>query len=124
MVDVFTETFIWKVLQNVGRHSVDVKSLKASDLDKLAVLIADALQVVEQQAGQRAMPRDLETQQNPEDQIEDLEYEDQIEEQNPESDLVDQIPEDSPQKLDEVDEENSSVTQKTLQTIPPVTGNL
>lgn len=115
------ESFIWKVLQNVGRHSVDVKSLKASDLDKLAILIADALQVVEQQAGQGAMPRDLETQQNPEDQTEDLEYEDQIEEQHPESDLVDQIPEDSAQKQNEVDEENVSVTQKTLQTTPPVT---
>ncbi|XP_056600342.1 solute carrier organic anion transporter family member 5A1b [Triplophysa dalaica] len=115
------ESFIWKVLQNVGRHSVDVKSLKASDLDKLAVLIANALQVVEQQAGQGEMPRDLGTQENPEDQTEDLEYEDQIEQQHPESDVVDQIAEDSAQKLNEVEEENVSVTQKTLQTIPAVT---
>lgn len=119
---MFTESFIWKVLQNVGRHSVDVKSLKASDLDKLAVLIANALQAVEQQAGQ--MPRDLGTQQNPEDQTEDLEYEDQIEQQHPDSDVVDQIPEDSAQKQNEVEEENVSVTQKTLQTIPAVTGNI
>ncbi|XP_073711527.1 solute carrier organic anion transporter family member 5A1b isoform X1 [Misgurnus anguillicaudatus] len=111
------ESFIWKVLQNVGRHSVDVKSLKAADLDKLAVLIADALQVVEKQTGQGEMPRDLETQQNPED----LQYEDQIEEQQPETDSVDQIPEDSAQEQMEVDEENSSVTQRTLQTISPVT---
>ncbi|XP_065122480.1 solute carrier organic anion transporter family member 5A1b [Paramisgurnus dabryanus] len=106
------ESFIWKVLQNVGKHSVDVKSLKAADLDKLAVLIADALQVVEKQTGQGEMPRDLETQQNPED----LQYDDQIEEHS-----VDQIPEDSAQEQMEVDEENSSVTQRTLQTIPPVT---
>lgn len=106
------ESFIWKVLQNVGRHSVDVKSLKAADLDKLAVLIADALQVVEKQTGQGEMPRDLETQQNPED----LQYDDQIEEHS-----VDQIPEDSAQEQMEVDEENSSVTQRTVQTIPPVT---
>lgn len=97
---------------------MDVKSLKASDLNKLAVLIADALQVVDQQAGQGEMPRDLETQQNPEDQTEDLEYEDQ--EQHPESD---QIPEESAQTQNNVDEENVSVTQKTLQTVPPVTGN-
>lgn len=97
---------------------MDVKSLKASDLDQLAVLIADALQVVDQQAGQGEMPRDLETQQKEYDQ--DQEYEDQ--EQHSESE-VDQIPEDSAQKQNNVDEENVSVTQKTLQTVPPVTGN-
>ncbi|XP_048019965.1 solute carrier organic anion transporter family member 5A1b isoform X2 [Megalobrama amblycephala] len=111
------ESFIWKVLQNVGRHSVDVKSLKAADLDKLAVLIADALQVVEQQAGQGETPRDLETQQHPEDEAEDMQYEDQ----HPESYAMDQTPKDSAQKQREADEESSSVTQKTDQTILPVT---
>ncbi|XP_050948654.1 solute carrier organic anion transporter family member 5A1b isoform X1 [Labeo rohita] len=111
------ESFIWKVLRNVGRHSVDVKSLKAADLDKLAVLIADALQVVEQQAGQGETPRDLETQQSPEDETEDMQYEDQ----RPESYAVDQTPEDRAQNQREEDEESSSVTQKTVQTNPPVT---
>lgn len=120
MKNFLTESFIWKVLQNVGRHSVDVKSLKAADLDKLAVLIADALQVVEQQAGQGEMPRDLETQQHPEDEAEDMQYEDQ----HPESYAMDQTPEDSAQKQREADEESSSVTQKTDQTILPVTGNI
>ncbi|XP_051985483.1 solute carrier organic anion transporter family member 5A1b isoform X2 [Xyrauchen texanus] len=115
------ETFIRKVLQNIGRHSVDVKSLKAADLDKLSVLIADALQVVEKQAGQGEMPRDLETQQQREDQTEHLQYEDQTEDQLPESDLIDKTPEDSAQKQKEVAEESLSVTQMTVQTIPPVT---
>ncbi|XP_051552771.1 receptor-type tyrosine-protein phosphatase N2-like isoform X2 [Myxocyprinus asiaticus] len=115
------ESFIRKVLQNIGRHSVDVKSLKAADLDKLSVLIADALQVVEKQAGQRETPRDLETQQQPEDQTEDLQYEDQTEDQLPESDLIDKTPEDSAQTQKEVAEESSSVTQMTFQTIPPMT---
>lgn len=119
-IHFFTESFIWKVLRNVGRHSVDVKSLKAADLDKLAVLIADALQVVEQQAGQGETPRDLETQQSPEDETEDMQYEDQ----RPESYAVDQTPEDRAQNQREEDEESSSVTQKTVQTNPPVTGNI
>ncbi|XDV27866.1 hypothetical protein PO909_031329 [Leuciscus waleckii] len=111
------ESFIWKVLRNVGRHSVDVKSLKTTDLDKLAVLIADALQVVEQPAGQGETPRDLEAQWRPEDEAEDMQYEDQ----HPESDAMEQTPKDSAQKQTEVDEERSSVTQKTVQTIMPVT---
>ncbi|XP_051989975.1 receptor-type tyrosine-protein phosphatase N2-like isoform X3 [Xyrauchen texanus] len=114
------ESLISKVLRNVGRHSVDVKSLEATDLDKLSVLISDALQVVEKQAGQGETPRDLETQQ-PEDQTEDLQYEDQTEDQLHESDLMDQTPENSVQKQMEVDQESSSITQKTVQTIPPVT---
>uniref|UniRef100_A0A673IWZ2 Receptor-type tyrosine-protein phosphatase N2-like n=1 Tax=Sinocyclocheilus rhinocerous TaxID=307959 RepID=A0A673IWZ2_9TELE len=73
------------------RHSVDVKSLKAADLDELAVLIANALQVVDKQAGQGETPRDLETQQSPEDEAEDMQYEDQ----HPESYVMDQAPEDS-----------------------------
>ncbi|XP_058650348.1 solute carrier organic anion transporter family member 5A1b isoform X3 [Onychostoma macrolepis] len=111
------ESFIWKVLRNVGRHSVDVKSLKATDLDELAVLIADALQVVDKQAGQGETPRDLETQQSPEDEAEDMQYEDQ----HPESYVMDQAPEDSAQNQREENEESSSVTQKTVQTIPSVT---
>uniref|UniRef100_A0A671K4B5 Receptor-type tyrosine-protein phosphatase N2-like n=1 Tax=Sinocyclocheilus anshuiensis TaxID=1608454 RepID=A0A671K4B5_9TELE len=90
-IHFFTESFIWKVLRNVGRHSVDVKSLKAADLDELAVLIANALQVVDKQAGQGETPRDLETQQSPEDKAEDMQYEDQ----HPESYVMDQAPEDS-----------------------------
>lgn len=107
------ESFIWKVLRNVGRHSVDVKSLKSGDLDKLAVLIADALQVVDQQAGQAETPRDLDTQQDPEDETEDVQYQDQ----QPESYLEEQTPEDSAQ----TEVESPSVTQKTVQTIPTVT---
>uniref|UniRef100_A0A8C2JA00 Receptor-type tyrosine-protein phosphatase N2 n=1 Tax=Cyprinus carpio TaxID=7962 RepID=A0A8C2JA00_CYPCA len=76
-------------LRNVGRHSVDVKSLKATELDKLAVLIADALQVVEQQAGQGETPRDLETQQSSEGEAEDMQYDDQ----HPESYALNQPPE-------------------------------
>ncbi|KTG18786.1 hypothetical protein cypCar_00020220 [Cyprinus carpio] len=111
------ESFIWKDLRNVGRHSGDVKSLKAADLDKLAVYIMDALQVADKQAGQGEMPRDLETQQSPEDEAEDMQYEDQ----HPESYEMDQAPEDSAQNQREENEESSSVTQKTVRTIPPVT---
>uniref|UniRef100_A0A8C2J7A0 Receptor-type tyrosine-protein phosphatase N2-like n=1 Tax=Cyprinus carpio TaxID=7962 RepID=A0A8C2J7A0_CYPCA len=111
------ESFIWKVLRNVGRHSVDVKSLKATELDKLAVLIADALQVVEQQAGQGETPRDLETQQSSEGEAEDMQYDDQ----HPESYALNQPPEHNAQNQRKEDEENSSVTQKTVQTIPSVT---
>lgn len=110
----FTESFIWKVLRNVGRHSVDVKSLKSGDLDKLAVLIADALQVVDQQAGQTETPRDLDTQQDLQDETEDVQYQDQ----QPESYSEEQTPEDSAQK----EVESPSVTQKSVQTIPAVTG--
>ncbi|XP_060761274.1 solute carrier organic anion transporter family member 5A1b [Neoarius graeffei] len=55
------ETFIRNVLRNVGRHSVDVESLSAADLDQLASLIADALQVAEKQAGKGYKPRALQT---------------------------------------------------------------
>ncbi|XP_059357367.1 receptor-type tyrosine-protein phosphatase N2-like isoform X1 [Carassius carassius] len=110
------ESFIWKVLRNMGRQSGDVKSLKAADLDKLAVLIMDALQVADKQAGQGERPRDLETQ-SPEDEDEDMQYEDQ----HPESYVMDQAPEDSAQNQREENEESSSVTQRTIQIIPPVT---
>lgn len=69
LVLFFTETFIRNVLRNVGRHNVDVESLSAGDLDQLASLIADALQVVEKQAENGYKPRDLQT--------EDLQTEDQ-----------------------------------------------
>ncbi|XP_051555699.1 receptor-type tyrosine-protein phosphatase N2-like isoform X2 [Myxocyprinus asiaticus] len=95
-------------------------STKPSASDSLTP-VDDALHVVEKQAGQGETPRDLETQQQPEDQTEDLQYEDQTEDQLPESDLMDQTPEDSVQKQMEVAQESSSVTQKTVQTIPLVT---
>ncbi|TTH23512.1 Receptor-type tyrosine-protein phosphatase N2 [Bagarius yarrelli] len=63
------ETFIRNVLRNVGRQNVDVESLSAADLDQLASLIADALQVVEKQAEKGYKPRDLQTKHlQPEDQ--------------------------------------------------------
>ncbi|KAK7159620.1 hypothetical protein R3I94_005841 [Phoxinus phoxinus] len=77
----------------------------------------DALQVVEQQAGQGETPRDLETQWRPEDEAEDMQYEDQ----HPESYPMEQTPKDSAQKQTEADEESSPATQKTVQTIMPVT---
>lgn len=46
-------------MRNVGRHNVNVQSLSSADLDQLASLIADALQVVEKQAGNGYTPRDL-----------------------------------------------------------------
>lgn len=62
-----SETFIRNVLRNVGKHNVDVASLSAADLDQLAGLIADALQVVEQQAEKGYAPRDLQGEDQPED---------------------------------------------------------
>ncbi|KAK1790652.1 hypothetical protein P4O66_014514, partial [Electrophorus voltai] len=62
------ETFIQNVLRNVGKHNVDVESLSAADLNKLAALIADALQLVEQQAEQGYTPRDLQEDDQPGDQ--------------------------------------------------------
>lgn len=61
LVLLFTEIFIRNVLQNVGRHNVDVESLNAEDLDQLASLIADALQVVKKQAEKGYRARDLQT---------------------------------------------------------------
>ncbi|KAM9349317.1 receptor-type tyrosine-protein phosphatase N2-like [Symphorus nematophorus] len=60
------ERFIEKVLTNVGRQHVDVDELTPQDLDQLSRLIADALQVVDQDQGLgrgltrgRPGPRDL-----------------------------------------------------------------
>lgn len=60
------ERFIEKVLKNVGRQHVDVDDLTPQDLDQLSRLIADALQVVDQDQGLnrdlirvRPGPRDL-----------------------------------------------------------------
>lgn len=55
------EKFIEKVLKNVGRQHVDVEQLTPHDLDQLSRLIADALQVVEQDQGPRLRqgPRDV-----------------------------------------------------------------
>uniref|UniRef100_A0A4W4FR60 Protein tyrosine phosphatase receptor type N2 n=1 Tax=Electrophorus electricus TaxID=8005 RepID=A0A4W4FR60_ELEEL len=63
-----SETFIQNVLRNVGKHNVDVENLSAADLNKLAALIADALQLVEQQAEQGYTPRDLQEDDQPGDQ--------------------------------------------------------
>lgn len=72
------ETFIRNVLRNVGKHNVDVESLSAADMDQLAALIANALQIVEQQAQQGHAPRDLEGEEEPQDlQPEDLTASDQ-----------------------------------------------
>ncbi|XP_008333185.1 receptor-type tyrosine-protein phosphatase N2-like isoform X2 [Cynoglossus semilaevis] len=49
------ERFIQKVLKNVGRQHVDVDDLTPQDLDQLSNLIANALQVVDQD--QRLNPR-------------------------------------------------------------------
>lgn len=61
------ERFIEKVLKNVGRQHVDVDRLTQQDVDQLSTLIADALQVVDQEQGpntglirDRPGPRDLE----------------------------------------------------------------
>ncbi|XP_067109030.1 receptor-type tyrosine-protein phosphatase N2-like [Osmerus mordax] len=65
------ERFIRKVLQNVGRHNVDVNNLAPQDVDQLAGLIVDALQVVDQDQGQknaRPGPRDLEEEDEEEDE--------------------------------------------------------
>ncbi|XP_059200204.1 receptor-type tyrosine-protein phosphatase N2-like isoform X2 [Centropristis striata] len=52
------ERFIKNVLKNVGRHHVDVDGLTPQDLSQLSSLIADALQVVDQDQGpNRGMPR-------------------------------------------------------------------
>ncbi|XP_054451925.1 receptor-type tyrosine-protein phosphatase N2-like [Anoplopoma fimbria] len=60
------ERFIQNVLKSVGRHHVDVDGLTPQDLGQLSSLIADALQVVDQDQGQnrgmarvRPGPRDL-----------------------------------------------------------------
>uniref|UniRef100_A0A671Z1E4 Receptor-type tyrosine-protein phosphatase N2-like n=1 Tax=Sparus aurata TaxID=8175 RepID=A0A671Z1E4_SPAAU len=60
------ERFIEKVLNNVGRQHVNVDTLTPQDVDQLSRLIADALQVVDQDKGPnrgptrvRPGPRDL-----------------------------------------------------------------
>lgn len=60
------ERFIEKVLKNVGRQHLDVDQLTQQDVDQLSRLIADALQVVDQDQGLnrgltrvRPGPRDL-----------------------------------------------------------------
>ncbi|MEQ2302317.1 hypothetical protein AMECASPLE_005576, partial [Ameca splendens] len=53
------ERFIEKVLKNVGRQHVDVDNLTPQDLNQLSSLIADALQVVDQDQGlNRGLNRD------------------------------------------------------------------
>ncbi|MEQ2189083.1 hypothetical protein GOODEAATRI_021585, partial [Goodea atripinnis] len=53
------ERFIEKVVKNVGRQHVDVDNLTPQDLNQLSSLIADALQVVDQDQGlNRGLNRD------------------------------------------------------------------
>ncbi|XP_062843782.1 receptor-type tyrosine-protein phosphatase N2-like isoform X2 [Trichomycterus rosablanca] len=53
------ETFIQNVLHSAGQRDVDVESLSALDLDQLAALIANALQVVDQRAENGRVIQDL-----------------------------------------------------------------
>ncbi|XP_036374999.1 receptor-type tyrosine-protein phosphatase N2-like [Megalops cyprinoides] len=48
------ETFIQTVLKQLGKHNVNVDALSGEELDQLADVIADALQVVDEGAGARA----------------------------------------------------------------------
>ncbi|KAK3513701.1 hypothetical protein QTP70_028906 [Hemibagrus guttatus] len=109
------ETFIRNVLRSVGRHNVDVESLSAADLDQLASLIADALQLVEKQAENGYKPRDLQT--------EDLQTEDQ--------ETGELLPSDQEPGVDSSDDNTSeSVKQlseetpnsQMIQTMPSVSG--
>ncbi|XP_078143664.1 receptor-type tyrosine-protein phosphatase N2-like [Centroberyx gerrardi] len=73
------ERFIQNVLKNVGRQHVDMDEMTTQDLDQLSRLIADALQVVEQdRGGQKAGltrgrpgPRDLEGEEEEEEEEEE-----------------------------------------------------
>ncbi|XP_075954132.1 receptor-type tyrosine-protein phosphatase N2-like [Anarhichas minor] len=76
------ERFIENVLKSVGRHHVDVNGLTAQDLGQLSSLIADALQVVDQDQGLnrgitrvRPGPRDLGGEEEEEDTARDEEEE-------------------------------------------------
>lgn len=113
------ETFIRNVLRNVGKHNVDVDSLSTADMDQLATLIADALQIVEQQAQQGHVPRDLEGEEEPEDlQPEDLQPEDlKIKDLT----AVDQEPGDQDQQSDaDLQEQNDSERQQNEETSPAI----
>ncbi|XP_053343020.1 solute carrier organic anion transporter family member 5A1b [Clarias gariepinus] len=110
------ETFIRNVLRNVGRHNVDVESLSAADLDQLASLIADALQVVDKQTEKGYRPRDLQT--------EDLQTVDpETGEQRPD----DQQPggnswnENTSELVRQLNEETSPLSQK-FKTMPSLSG--
>lgn len=112
----FAETFIRNVLRNVGRHNVDVESLSAADLDQLASLIADALQVVDKQTEKGYRPRDLQT--------EDLQTVDpETGEQRPD----DQQPggnswnENTSELVRQLNEETSPLSQK-FKTMPSLSG--
>ncbi|KAM9844971.1 solute carrier organic anion transporter family member 5A1b [Aulostomus maculatus] len=74
------ERFIQNVLKNVGRQHLDVDSLTPQDLDQLSSLIADALQVVDQEKGPergltraRPGPRDLDGEEEAEEAVRDEE---------------------------------------------------
>ncbi|XP_017350876.1 solute carrier organic anion transporter family member 5A1b [Ictalurus punctatus] len=110
------ETFIRNVLRNVVRHNVDVARLSAAELDQLASLIADALQVVEKKAEKGYRPRDLQT--------DDLQTEDQetgelmLNNQQPVADKWDENTSESVQQLSE---ETSPISQ-IFETMPSVSG--
>ncbi|KAJ8268613.1 hypothetical protein COCON_G00137850 [Conger conger] len=53
-MDCHPERFIQNVVSQLGRHDVSVDSLSGGELDQLADVIADALQVVDQDGGRRA----------------------------------------------------------------------
>lgn len=93
-----------------------MESLTAADLDQLASLIADALQVVEKQAEKGYKPRDLQTA--------DLQTEDQVtgelmpDDQQPGVDSWDENISESVRKLGE---ETSPISQ-IFETMPSVSG--
>lgn len=108
---LFTETFIRNVLRNVGRHNVDVESLSAANLDQLASLIVDALQVVEKQAEKVYRPRNLQN-------------EDQVTRELPPDDQqagVDSWDENISESLRQLSEETSPNSQ-VFETMPSVSG--
>ncbi|XP_041658352.1 receptor-type tyrosine-protein phosphatase N2-like [Cheilinus undulatus] len=92
------ERFIEKVLKNVGRQHVDVDELTQQDLDQLSSLIADALQIVDQDQGlnrgvtrARPGPRDVGEEQR------SMEEEEEETVQNEEEKLLENTPTLKPQ---------------------------
>ncbi|XP_043917964.1 receptor-type tyrosine-protein phosphatase N2 isoform X2 [Protopterus annectens] len=54
-LSVVDETFIQNVVKQLGKHSVNVERLSPKELDELADVIADALQVVDAKHGGRSL---------------------------------------------------------------------
>ncbi|KAF7647619.1 hypothetical protein LDENG_00169020 [Lucifuga dentata] len=70
------ERFIQNVLKNAGKQHVEMDDLTPQDLDQLSSLIADALQIVDQDQGQnvarvRPGPRDLQEEEEEEEEGEE-----------------------------------------------------